>query len=108
MPNVKARLNRLEAQHSQGFADVLSWIRAGRYYDELSDSERERYCLYRGSDRMGLEQVEDYFNGLHFQLESNPPPPTPTQHAETVKELEEWFRQAQTDFNQRLECGTNE
>ena len=108
MSNVKARLNRLEAQRNHSFADVLSWIRAGRYYDELSDSERERYCQYRNSDRLGLEQVEDYFNGLHFQLERNPPPPTPALHAETVKELEEWFRQAQEEFNQRLECETNE
>ena len=81
MPNVKARLNRLEARHNQSFADVLS------------------YCLYRDCDRLGLEQVNGYFNGLHFQLERNPAPPTPTQHAETVKELEEWFRQAQAEFN---------
>ena len=99
MPNVKARLNRLEAQHNNSFADVLSWIRAGRYYDELSDSEKERYCLYRDSDRLGLEQVNGYFNGLHFQLERNPAPPTPTQHAATVKELEEWFKQAQAEYN---------
>lgn len=99
MPNIKRRLNRLEAQHNNGFADVLSWIREGRFYDELSDSEKNRYCLYCGIDRMGLEQVEDYFNGLHFQLERNPAPPTPTQHAETVKKLEEWFRQAQAEYN---------
>ena len=99
MPNIKARLNRLEARHNQSFADVLSWIRAGRYYDELSDSEKERYCLYSNSDRLGLEQVNSYFNGLHFQLERNPIPPTPTQHAEIVKEIEEWFRQAQEEFN---------
>ena len=97
--NIERRLNRLEARHSQSFTDVLSWIRAGRYYDELNDAEKERYCLYRNSDRMGLEQVCGYFVGLHFQLEHNPTPPTPTQHAETVKELEEWFRQAQAEYN---------
>lgn len=99
MPNVKARLNRLEAHKSQNFADVLSWIQARRYYDELSDSEKDRYCLYRGSDRMGLEQVESYFNGLHFQLERNPPPPTAAELAARVKEVEEWFKQAQDECN---------
>ena len=97
--NVRQRLRRLEKGTGTPFADVLGWIRAGRYYDELSDSQKERYCLYRDCDRLGLEQVNGYFNGLHFRLERNPAPPTPTQHAETVKELEEWFRQAQAEFN---------
>ena len=78
---------------------MLSWIQAGRYYDDLSDSEKDRYCLYRNSDRIGLEQVNGYFNGQHFQLERNPAPPTPIEHAARVKELEEWFKQAQADYN---------
>ena len=100
MTNIKGRLNRLEAQRRQGFADVISWIRAGRFYDELTSPERQRYCDYRGSDRLGFEQVEGYFyGGLHIPLERNPTPPTSAEIAERVRFVEQWFEQAKAECN---------
>lgn len=90
MLSYKARLKRLEAHSNEGYSDVLSWIKAGRYYDELSETEKERYCLYCGSDRIGLEQLEGYFNGLHFQLERKSDPPTPNELAQRIQSVEQW------------------
>ena len=99
MSNYRARLKRLEAHSNYGFSDVLSWIKAGRYYDELTDTEKERYCLYSGFDRIGLEQVQGYFNALHTPLERKPEPPTQSELAERIQFVEQWFKQSQNEFD---------
>lgn len=100
MRSITRRINKLERQQAHNYADVVSWIREGRYYDELSDSEKERYCSYRNCDRIGLEQVVGYFfDGLHVPLERRPAPPTEAERVQRVKDIEEWFRRTQTEYN---------
>ena len=97
--NVRQRLRRLEKGTGTPFADVLGWIRQGKYYDELTPAERQRYCDYRGSDRLGFEQVEGYFcGGLHVRLKRNPAPPTSAELEERQQYVERWYREAKEEY----------
>ena len=95
----KNRLKRLEIKANSGcFADVLSWIHAGRFFDELSPEEQERYCLYRYGENF-TEPPEAYlakvfgslFN-LHFKLEVKPKPLTQAEMKKQVEELDEYMK----------------
>lgn len=69
MTSLKRRLDRIEQQRGDGFADVRAWVRAGRRYDGLADDEKDRYSCYLGIDRAVIEQVHlAITGGLDFPL----------------------------------------
>ena len=69
MISLQARLNKLEAKRQKPFADVLSLIEAHRYYDEISEDERTRYCAYIGIDKQSFAETNLLvLGGLHVAL----------------------------------------
>lgn len=94
--NVNSRLKRLERNATSGgdFADVLSWIRAGRFYDELDDSQKEKYCAYQGFPRKGMEDVENLIRGnLHIALEYKPKPLTEDEIKARIEEISAYMKE---------------
>lgn len=95
------RLQRMEKRQGERFDDdVEKWISQGRYYDELSPQEQNRYDQYRrslgGTDReKALCYINNLFNDLppdaplHFRLAKRTKPPTHEEMKERAKELEE-------------------
>lgn len=64
------RVKLLETGHTTDAAVVCEWVRAGRYYDDLTDDEREVYARYKCTTREVMEEVETAVRGdLHFRLE---------------------------------------
>lgn len=105
--SAKSRLKRLERKANSGsFADVVSWIRAGRFYDELTEDEQARYCQYRYGEQH-TEPPEQYlstvFDGFsfdpHFRLEYKPKPPTEKEFRENVAFIEEYMMKRQEEYN---------
>ncbi len=85
----KSRINRLEKRFSCEFADVLEWVKKGRYYDELSNEEKNYYCHYWGYEKKTIEEIELAIMGtLHFKTERKPTPPTPEQYQELIGKIE--------------------
>lgn len=106
------RLKRLESKAYIGcFADVLSLIRAGRYYDELTQEEQKRYCMYRYGENV-TEPPEQYlstvFKGFpfdaHFRLEYKPKPLTASEIAQNIKEIDSYMQHRQEEFNSPEAC----
>ena len=106
------RLKRLENKAYIGcFADVLSLIRAGRYYDELTQEEQNRYCMYRYGENV-TEPPEQYlstvFKGFpfdaHFRLEYKPKPLTASEIAQNIKEIDSYMQHRQEEFNSPEAC----
>jgi hypothetical protein len=105
--SAKTRLKRLERKANSGvFVDVLAWVRAGRFYDELTEAEQVRYCQYRYGDEH-TEPPEQYlstvFPGMqfdpHFQLEYKPKPPTEKEFRENVAFIQEYMQKRQDEYN---------
>ncbi len=92
MRRVETRLRKLEGVSSE-YADILTLIRQGRFYDELTPQQPRRYCLYRyGMDHhpeIEISRLFDYPFDTHFQLERKPPPPTEKELAAIVAEVEQ-------------------
>lgn len=89
--NISKRLDRLEQQHyGDGFGDLHAWERAGRLYSDLTDAERERFCLYwKMGDRKGFEQMYHTFGwSLDFPVCCEKKY-TPEEWRERVREVEE-------------------
>ena len=89
--SIISRLNTLEKECgiSEHSSCVLRLIRSGKYYDELSNEERNAYCKYLGFEREVYETINALvFNSLHFQLEKKRKPATREQFEENVKEVE--------------------
>lgn len=102
----KNRLKRLESMANNScFADVLSWVRAGRFFDELSPDEQERYCLYQYGEGIAKppESVFPFYN-LHFRLEYKPKPITPSEAAENVKDLDSYMKHRLEEYNSPEAC----
>ena len=91
--NLSLRLKRLERRRNIDEENILRIIDQGAFYDELTDKEKERYCLYRGVDQKTLEEVESYLNGnLHFlicRIDMSEAQPI----EDTAQEIENYFRQ---------------
>lgn len=92
MVRVEMRLRKLERVGGE-HGDIIRLIRQGAYYDELSEQEQRRYCLYRyGFDHhpeIEISKIFGYEFDLHFQLERRPPPPTEKELAAAVAEVEQ-------------------
>ena len=86
---IDRRLTRLEAAGDDPV--VLGWIRQERFYDELTNDEKARYCCYYcgSNDYRAVEEVLIAVGqGLHFQLERKLKPPSPSEHRAIVAEIE--------------------
>ena len=113
MPSVKGQLKRLEKRlKGDGDPDgkVLEWIRQGRRYNELTDEEKAAYIKYKESLGSGARDVaiaklkimlsdltED--EAFNFRLTKRERPPTPEEHAQTVKEMERLMKEIQDEYN---------
>lgn len=88
--DIKKRLDALNKHDAERFSDVLLLIHQGKYYDDLTDEQKERYCLYKGSDRKIVEDVQFYlFDGnMHFLLEENELPPTTEEMKGIIDDVE--------------------
>ena len=59
--SIECRLRQLESKHLSDAATVERWVAAGRFYDELSDEERDLYDRYRG---FSLAEAAEYLDKL--------------------------------------------
>ena len=85
---IRSRLARLQRATGESFSDVLRWITAGRFYDELNTKERERYAAYWHTTSKVLEELEIAVTStIHKPLEQRPKPPTQEQHAEIIADI---------------------
>ena len=68
---------------------IEAWTNTGRFYDELSDDEKDIYALYCGFDRQPMEDVEKAVNGsLHFRLPKREKVPSSEDMKERIAEVE--------------------
>lgn len=77
--------------------DAAQW--QGRFYDALSDEEREDYARYYGGGHFGREAIETVNMAargtLHFELaRRRTEPPTPEEHQEMLDEIEKAISKA--------------
>ena len=95
MRNIERRLTRLEIQKGEQYSDVLALIKKGKYYDELTEAERERYAQYYYSGNVTAKTIKTMHEmmgiSLHFKLERKPKPPTPEEMEQRRREIEEYF-----------------
>lgn len=110
MKSIERRLSMLEGANLSDIAIVERWVRAGRFYDELTDAEKELYQKYRESlggvaDDLAGARLEIWFNdtppeiAFHFPLSRRKRPPTPEEHAARVKEVERIFLDLKEEYN---------
>lgn len=89
MTNYAGRLKKIEERTKTVDAHILVLIREGAFYDEITDEERDAYCVYRGCNRRAMEDIQNAVNlSLHFQLERKPKPPTREELAERIEEVQ--------------------
>lgn len=98
------RLDRLQAVGGKAEVTmVLQLIESGKYYDELTEEQKEAYNRYRGFDAgfealnaayaacMGIDPAE-----VRTKLEKNP---TPEEQEAMRQELAEWVEKAVEEYN---------
>lgn len=108
MAQLKKRLERLENGGGK-FGDVMDLIRKGKYYDDLTEAQKVRYCLYRyGTDHNPDEYLDKHFGHLfpdsprfdpHFQLERKPRPMTPAELEQEAQEVQNIVQEITDKYN---------
>lgn len=92
-----------QASNARGHnAFILDLIRAGCFYDELTDEEKDLYAEYWGTDREALETVNRalFNNSLHFRLKRRLPPPRNREEVnKRTEEVQEAFEKAAAEYN---------
>ena len=99
MKSIEKRLSLLEDVHLSDIFMVEKWVRAGRFYDELTDEEKELYQKYRESlggvaDDLAGARLEIWFNdtppeiAFHFPLTHRKRPPTQEELARRAQEVQ--------------------
>lgn len=99
---IKNRLKRAGRNAHAGdyLGKIAELIAQGAYYNELTEEEREAYKAYKESlggvadDIAGAELEIMFFDktqeeAYHFPLTKRRRPPTPEEHAQRVREVEE-------------------
>ena len=85
------RLKKLEGVDGQ-FNDVITIIREGTFYDELTPEMKQRYCLYQfGLDHHPEKEISQIFGydfDEHFRLEYKKKTPTAEDIKRSVEEVE--------------------
>ena len=95
---VRNRLERLENASEGNYTEIIRLIKSGAFYDDLTDDQKELYCLYRGYDRQAIEELFMIMHEtMHIQLELKPPKMTPEEErkhvVEVAKEIEAFLNQ---------------
>ena len=71
MKRLERRVKQLESARCTDDDAALDLIRTGRFYDDLTNDERDLYCRYHRTEKSVLETIEMAVCGtLHFRLES--------------------------------------
>ena len=89
---IKRRLKKVEEGTAADGTDlhILELIRAGAYYDELTEEEKELYAQHWKTDRDTLEEVNTLTLGsLHFRLTRLIPTRTIKRLNEHIQEVAE-------------------
>ena len=93
--SVNKRLKSLEqkTKNTNNYRDIINLIKAGAFYDEISEFEQIRYCEYLGFEKNVIEQVyksvfEENAEPLHIKLELKPKPPTEEEFKKIIAEVE--------------------
>ena len=101
MLNVKSKLSRIEKRLKIDVDPnekiISEWIKAGRYYDELSDEEKELYNKYWDNDMSALYRMFEV--EPHFELELKQPPLTDEQFRERCREIREIMQSVEDEYN---------
>lgn len=84
--SIAKRLQKLEAKHSNPYADIERLIEQHRLYDEITDEQRARYCAYVGVPQDIFEEIDlTIFGDLHTSLRKFDPP-TPEELSDVLAE----------------------
>ncbi len=104
MLNVKGKLSQIEKRLKKSVDPVdpnekiiSEWTKAGRYYDELSDEEKELYNKYWDNDMSALYRMFEV--EPHFELELKQPPLTDEQFRERCREIREIVQGYEDAYN---------
>ena len=101
MLNVKSKLSRIEKRLKIDVDPnekiISEWIKAGRYYDELNDEEKELYNRYWDNDMSALYRMFEV--EPHFELELKQPPLTDEQFRERCREIREIMQGIENEYN---------
>ena len=104
MLNVKGKLSQIEKRLKKSVDPVdpnekiiSEWIKAGRYYDELSVEEKDLYNRYWDCNMAGLYEMFEV--EPHFELELKQPPLTDEQFRERCREIREYMQGIENEYN---------
>ena len=101
MLNVKSKLSRIEKRLKIDVDPnekiISEWIKAGRFYDELSDEEKALYNKYWDCNMAGLYEMFEV--EPHFELELKQPPLTDEQFRERCREIREIMQSVEDEYN---------
>lgn len=112
---ISTRLNRLERHHNNDFAEIRKLIKAGAFYDELTEKQKADYEKYKSSlggaaeDIAGAKLSVMLFDvpqdeAYHFRISERKPAPTREELQERINEVEQYMLQRkyedeQSDFS---------
>ena len=111
LASIKARLNKIRTKNNTGEMQRIAELLAkGAYYSELTEEERQAYKRYKESgggvadDIAGAELEIIFMNtpkeeAYNFPLTKRKRPPTPEEHAQRVREIEEIMQECSDEYN---------
>ena len=102
----KSRLKKLEIiACGLLFSDVLTWIRNGRYYDELTPEEQAQYCRYQYGEGVSEPKEAYYIDSsgekynYHFRLQYKRKPVTEFEIRNNVAFLADYMERRTAEQN---------
>lgn len=105
LAEIKKRVERAR-QHSSAagvYRHIKAYIAAGKYYDELTDEDKNLYCEYLERPREGYEVVNRLVYGhQHVKLEQKQPPPTEAELEETRQYIKEYLKSGYKDESEDI------
>jgi hypothetical protein len=57
MRSIQSRIEKLASAKRNVWSDVITQIRAGKTYAQLSEEQKDRYCMYHRVSRNAVETV---------------------------------------------------
>lgn len=90
MRSITARLARLEAATVQPYADIQTLIDQHRFYDELDEAQKNRYCAFVGVPRKTYEETNILVCGDLHTLLARIDQPTPEELAQIIQDVQDY------------------
>ena len=90
MRSFDRRLTKLEMANIQPYADVLKLIDQNRYYDELDEAQKNRYCEYVRVPRQIFEETHILACGDFHTLLKRIDPPTPEELSQIIQDVQDY------------------